>query len=237
MKWGLIVCVFLLFPQPVLASIEIYQFLPNPTNESEEWIEIVNTGSEKVELAGYVLDDERDGGSKPYTLPENTPLDPGSILKISKAQSGIALNNSKQKDQSYADMVRLIDKNGQEIDSVTYISTKTDEIISQQPPSPKPTLSPAPSLTNSPVPTATPTPELPKPTAVKSTPTASPTPTVLGNSIETSPTRKVKSTPNPPETNLHKQSIQSPTILLICIGIGLIIVAILRISRKIRSHE
>lgn len=222
----------MLAPQSILASVEIYQFLPNPTNESEEWIEVKNTGTEKVDISGYQLDDEKDGGSKPYTFPANTLIDPDSILKVTKLQSGIALNNSKQKDQVYADMVRLIEPNGNEVDSVVYTSTKTDQIINKFKPS-LPTTVPSPTVTDYPTPSPTNMPEI---TPTK-TPTATPHSIVLASNTEKLPTNTVTQVQKPfkiSETQPVRQSILS--LILEGVGVGCIGVSFLRISRKIRAY-
>ena len=139
-------------------DISIFQALPNPTDENSEWIEVKNNTDHPVDISGYTLDDEADAGSKPYKFPAGTTLAPGSISRITKSQSGLILNNSKQKDQSYADEIILTDALGNQIDKLTYSTTSTDVPVSHiLPPTPTsaPTTTPRPAATATPNPTPT----------------------------------------------------------------------------------
>lgn len=76
-------------------GVYINEFLPSPEgSDDNEWIEIHNSNNFSVNLSGWRLDDE-DGGSKIFTIPQNTFVAPQSYLALSRSVTGIALNNDK----------------------------------------------------------------------------------------------------------------------------------------------
>jgi len=80
-------------PNPTL-YIVISEFLPNPEgSDSAEWIELYNPTDEPIDLSGYKLDDEN-GGSKPYSIPEDTTIAPGEYLLFLREETKLALNNT-----------------------------------------------------------------------------------------------------------------------------------------------
>lgn len=95
-------------------TIRINEFLVNPTGSdiTTEFIELINTGADEVNLAGWKLDDV-DGGSAAYTIPEPTTLAAGSINSFSRSVTKIALNNT-------GDTVRLLNPDGVIKHSYTY---------------------------------------------------------------------------------------------------------------------
>lgn len=91
-------------PTPI-TDAEIYpieafinEFLPSPIGKDaeREWIEIYNDSDQVADISGWQLDDE-DGGSKPFTLPENTLIIPKGFLVFPRQITKIALNNDKDK--------------------------------------------------------------------------------------------------------------------------------------------
>ncbi len=97
--------------------IAITEVFPNPEeNETEnEWIEIKNTGTQKIDLQGLFLDDGEDG-SKPYELPSIT-IESGKYAVIYRSESKISLNNSD-------DSTRLISPDGKILSEIKYEKTK-----------------------------------------------------------------------------------------------------------------
>lgn len=95
-------------------DIKITEIYPNPegSDSEDEWIEITNGGSESVNLSNWTIDDG-EGGSDPYTFPEDTSIESGETFVIYRKDSGVALNNS-------ADSARLIDFTGEIVDEVEY---------------------------------------------------------------------------------------------------------------------
>lgn len=200
------------------APIAIYQFLPNPTNEDEEWIELENKSSESVDLSGFILDDEPDAGSKPYKIPDGRLLVANVKLKFPKSETKIALNNSKQKDQPFADIVRLLSKDGAVLDSISYVSTSTDQPIGHTSPTSVPS-TPVPTLPPSPTPqTDTPT---TKPVLVLAASTQKiTTPSLVPSKY---PTPTFLPTPTPIPTSAHEPRVLS--FLLVGCGIITMLVA------------
>lgn len=98
-------------------TIFINEFLPDPIGDdvAGEFIELINTGSEDVDVGGWKVDDS-DGGSAPYIIPSNTIVNAGKFLVLWRVDTKLALNNS-------ADAVRLFDPAGAERSASTYSKT------------------------------------------------------------------------------------------------------------------
>lgn len=96
-------------------SLWINEFLPDPVGRDVEgeFIEIQNRGQEEIDLSGWQLDDLEDGGSRPYTLPQETTILPDHYLVLYHPETKIALNNQ-------GDWVRLLTPSGEAIDEVEY---------------------------------------------------------------------------------------------------------------------
>jgi len=79
----------------------IAEIFPNPSTaeETDEWIEIINTTDASLALCGWSLDDQV-GGSQPYAL-DAFVLSSQEVLLLKRPQTQIALNND-------TDTVRLI---------------------------------------------------------------------------------------------------------------------------------
>ncbi len=95
-------------------KIIIDKLLPNPkgVDSDNEWVEIVNQGTSKVNLLHWQLDDAP-GGSRPYIFNETVFLSPGEKYLFSREDTKVALNNTH-------DEVRLLAPNKQVVDLVHY---------------------------------------------------------------------------------------------------------------------
>lgn len=104
-----------------VANVLINEILPNPagTDADEEWIEIKNTGSTKINMFNWILDDI-EGGSKPYFFNYDLWIDAGDFLSIERIDSGLALNNNN-------DATRLFNNLGELVDEVEYGDTFENE--------------------------------------------------------------------------------------------------------------
>lgn len=91
-------------------KIIINEFLPNPEGDDAdgEWIELKNTGNEKVNLLNWKIDDG-EGGSKPYKFPE-TWINNNNFFVLPRAKSGLALNNTGDSVRLFNDLDELIDE-------------------------------------------------------------------------------------------------------------------------------
>ncbi|MDW8328234.1 MAG: lamin tail domain-containing protein, partial [Anaerolineales bacterium] len=103
-------------PQPFPAGVLLNEFLPAPASGASEFIEIINTGEQVVDVSGWQVDDV-EGGSAPRTLPAGTLLRPGEI----RAFEYSGLNNN-------GDSVRLLYPDGRVADEFAY--DDADENIS-----------------------------------------------------------------------------------------------------------
>ncbi|MFH1427700.1 MAG: lamin tail domain-containing protein [Patescibacteria group bacterium] len=104
-----------------LSKVIINEFLPNPegSDTDGEFIELKNTGEEKVNIINWQLDDA-EGGSSPYEFATDTWLDINSFFLLERPESGLALNNT-------TDVVRLYNDFNELIDEAEYEAVKEGE--------------------------------------------------------------------------------------------------------------
>lgn len=173
-----------LFVPETCAQILINEYLPNPSGaktEESEFVELINTGTESVDISGFILDDAEYAGSDPYVIASGTVVSPGGYVVFTKAVTGLSLNNG-------GDSVRLVDRTGAVVDIHSYTSTDEDIPYGRSPDSGWTVCQSAtPGSSNScHVPTVTP---IPPPTATASPkPTASPRPTATAKPVQASKT-------------------------------------------------
>lgn len=154
-----------------MAQIVLNELFPNPTgpsSEESEFIELYNLGSESISLNGFVLEDK---AGKKFIMTDVT-IAPHSYYVLTKAESGIALNNATE-------TVSLKDPSGVLINTFSYTSTVNDKSFSRIPDGIgdfKENTNPTKSEANAPPPEPTALP--PEPTPLPS-PTLTPKPTVL----------------------------------------------------------
>jgi uncharacterized membrane protein len=100
----------------------ISEFLPNPkgSDEAGEWIEVANFSKTTIDLGGLLLDD-KEGGSRPFLIPESTFIMPGGFLVFPRSLTGIALNND-------TDQVRLLNETGGVLSAVDYKDSRQGEV-------------------------------------------------------------------------------------------------------------
>jgi len=112
-------------PPPPPPLIAINEFVPRPghdwnndgeINTGDEYIEIINHGVIPVNLGGYLLDDEANVGSTPFSLPATT-LQPGARIVFYGSQTGLLLSDG-------GDGVRLLKSGGQLVDAYNYAVAK-----------------------------------------------------------------------------------------------------------------
>ncbi len=84
------------------SSIRLSEILSHPLSGSGEWIEVVNAGTGAVDLQGWSLDDDKNGGSKPWRVARSLPLAPGAFAIFPKSVTKLSLNDD-------GDTVRLLD--------------------------------------------------------------------------------------------------------------------------------
>jgi hypothetical protein len=96
--------------------VVINEFLPHPrtdwngdgtANTGDEYIELINMGTETVSLKNWKLDDG-DSGSSPYTLPDVTLL-PRQIAIFYQTETGISLSDGGDTVRLYRPEARLVD--------------------------------------------------------------------------------------------------------------------------------
>ncbi|OQY30813.1 MAG: hypothetical protein B6I38_06815 [Anaerolineaceae bacterium 4572_5.1] len=110
------------FPHQAVVLNEVLPRAGSDWNEDgaidvdDEFIEIINRGVTSVNLNGWKLDDEKNGGSDTYTLP-NVTLNSGERIAIFGFITHISLSDG-------GDTVRLLKSNGQVADTVTYTVVK-----------------------------------------------------------------------------------------------------------------
>lgn len=102
------------------SSVFLNEIFPNPKGKDgdAEWIELLNTSAETVNLGNWVLDDG-DDGSKPFIIPDTVSIAPFSTLLFSRKDTGLTLDNT-------GDTVRLFTFEHDLQDSVTYADVQED---------------------------------------------------------------------------------------------------------------
>jgi len=107
-------------PTPFPGEVVINEFLPHPNadwngdgtaNNGDEFIELINMGTESISLNNWKLDDG-DDGSRPYSLPD-VILMPRQIVLFYKIETGISLSDG-------GDTVRLIKPDSRTADITAY---------------------------------------------------------------------------------------------------------------------
>ena len=100
-------------------DIIINEILPNPKGSDTaappqgEWIELYNQSNQKINLAGWKLDDLISSGSKPHIIDSEIFIEPNGYLVFYYSQTKICLNNN-------GDEVNLINPQGKTISSCSY---------------------------------------------------------------------------------------------------------------------
>lgn len=89
---------------PAHPPLRITEIFPAPPTGQEEWIELENLTQEKIDLSGWIIDDQ-EGGSKPKRLTA-LHLSASGFLVISLKDYKINLNNS-------SDQVRIFTPDGE----------------------------------------------------------------------------------------------------------------------------
>ncbi|HEY2979581.1 MAG TPA: lamin tail domain-containing protein [Anaerolineales bacterium] len=112
-------------PPPPVARFVINEFLPRAgfdwnqdgkVDVFDEFIEVANLGPVNGTLTGWMLDDEANAGSSPYTLP-NITLRPGEHALFYGLQTNILLSDG-------GDTVRLLNPAGTILDARSYTVVK-----------------------------------------------------------------------------------------------------------------
>ncbi|TSC53721.1 MAG: hypothetical protein LiPW39_104 [Parcubacteria group bacterium LiPW_39] len=104
-------------PQPTYQfsqNILLNEFLPYPSKDELEWVELFNGGSLVVDLTGWGLNDSA-ASRQPFQIANDTKIEPGAYLIVSLSKS--FLNND-------GDQVKLLWPDGQVVHSVLYQKAK-----------------------------------------------------------------------------------------------------------------
>ena len=113
----------LLMSMELLLSVERGVVVSEVQMTGDEWIELFNPLDHEVSLAGWMLDDVQDGGSKPWTFPADTVIGAGEYLLFPKSVTKLQLNDD-------GDDVRLVAPDGSSSEQVTVPRLKTGTTFS-----------------------------------------------------------------------------------------------------------
>ena len=94
-------------------KIFINEFMPWPA-EGKEWVELINSGTETIDLSGWQIDDEPEE-SAPQIIPSGTIIQPGELRVIELKRN--ILNNE-------GDQLRLLWPEGQTVHAVHFQSAR-----------------------------------------------------------------------------------------------------------------
>lgn len=98
----------------ILAAVVINEVYPKPSNETSEWIELYNTGTDPVPLEGWKLENTA-GDKKTHIIASGSTIPANSFLTFYQSQTALSLYNE-------GDTVRLSDANNNPIDNQSYPS-------------------------------------------------------------------------------------------------------------------
>lgn len=112
------------------ASIVINEMLSNPVSDwngngevsgmDDEFVELFNSGSEPVDISGYVLMDTVFRSTPgEFKLPDGTIIKPGEFLTINVTESSVFQGND-------GDCIKLFDAAGSLVDEKEYNATEPD---------------------------------------------------------------------------------------------------------------
>lgn len=82
---------------PIVRSetgVVLGEVLSVPTPGGEEWIELFNPTDHEISLGGWILDDLKDGGSKPFIIPLDAGIGAGEYRFFPKSETKLSLNDS-----------------------------------------------------------------------------------------------------------------------------------------------
>ncbi|TAL51053.1 hypothetical protein EPN81_01030 [Patescibacteria group bacterium] len=98
--------------EELIKTLRFVTLYPNTTgsDETEEYIELQNTGTETIDLQGWTIEDE---STNRYTIESSTLLAAGATIKLMREQTDITLNND-------GDTLELIAPDGAVVDTVSY---------------------------------------------------------------------------------------------------------------------
>lgn len=99
----------------------IKELLPNPVGRDAdgEWIKIVNTNNEAVDIHGWSLTDT---SGKAFSFQKGTSIPPMTEMTLKYSQTKIPLNNN-------GDTLKLIDSVGVIVDTLSYSGQVSDDEI------------------------------------------------------------------------------------------------------------
>ncbi len=107
-------------PECPTQGLAIDAILPNSVKgESVEFIRLFNASDQTICLDGWKLDDETDGGSKPFAI-RGGAIEPGAIRTFRKNETKLSLNNQD-------DCANLINPLGEVVDRICYGKTHPNE--------------------------------------------------------------------------------------------------------------
>ncbi|MBU1119540.1 lamin tail domain-containing protein [Patescibacteria group bacterium] len=107
---------------PFSRDVFITELVPNPkgVDADNEWIELYNAGDKDVSLGKWQIDDE-EGGSKPYTIPDETVIKAKTYVVFTSNITKLQLKNT-------VDSARLIAPDGTVISGVRYNDKILDDV-------------------------------------------------------------------------------------------------------------
>jgi hypothetical protein len=105
-------------------EVLLNEIFPAPKKGGQEYVELFNPTAHEVDLSGWIIDDIRDGGSKPWIIPDRTRIASGSYLVFFDSATTLRLNND-------GDEVWLIVPDGSASGSVSYGKVKKETSISR----------------------------------------------------------------------------------------------------------
>lgn len=92
--------------------LQITEIFPAPEKSNDEFIELYNLSSSTLDISRFQVDDE-DGGSRPYTFPEDTEIGSHQFFAVKKTDSHLSLNNTE-------DSARFLSPTGEVMEEIRF---------------------------------------------------------------------------------------------------------------------
>lgn len=108
----------------VPGDVIVNEVMSHPQTGQPEWIEVRNLSDRTIDLSGWTLDDDPDGGSAAWIIPHGTAINAGEFIVFQKTDTKLSLNDS-------GDQVELR-RGSQLLDSVELPALKAGIALARQ---------------------------------------------------------------------------------------------------------
>ena len=94
-----------------------------------EWVENCNPTEEDIDISGFVLENAGTSWNDVFTFPSGSIVTAGGYLVVGPAVTGEAFSTNLQMEGSNTDGLRLVQSNGNVLDTVLYDENNTNMLV------------------------------------------------------------------------------------------------------------